>query len=85
MVMAGAQSPDDRSDARMRDDQRRLPEERVDLVGQQPLVEPHIGPGRNRLRVAVLDDELGVPGQRQRCVDGARKRVVMGAERREDQ
>jgi hypothetical protein len=84
-VVAGAQSPDDRGDAGMRDDERRLPEERVDLVGQEPLVKPHVGPGRNRVGMAVLDDKLGVAGERQRCIDGPRKGIVMGPERREDQ
>ena len=72
-VMAGAQSPDERGDAGMRDDERRLAEERIDLVGQEPLVELHVGPGRKGIGVAVLDDELGVTGERQRCVDGTRK------------
>jgi hypothetical protein len=33
----------------------------------------------------VLDDKLGVAGERQRCIDGPRKGIVMGPERREDQ
>jgi hypothetical protein len=84
-VMARAQSPDDRGDAGMRDDERRLAEERIDLVGQEPLVEPHVGPSGNGIGVAVLDDKLGVAGERQHCIEGTRKGIVVGAEGREDQ
>jgi len=84
-VMAGAQSADDRGDAGVRDDERRLAEERVDLVGQEPLVEAHVGPRRNGIGVTVLDDEFGVAGERQRRIDGTREGIVMGAEGREDQ
>jgi hypothetical protein len=84
-VVASAQSPDYRGDARVRDDECRVPEEHVDLVGQEPLVEPHVGPGGNLLGMAVLDDKLGVAGEHQRCIDGTRKGIVMGTQRREDQ
>jgi hypothetical protein len=84
-VVASAQSPDYRGDARVRDDDRRLPEEQVDLVGTEPLAEPHVGPGSNGLGMAVLDDELGVAGEHQRCIDGTRKGIVMGTDRCEDQ
>ena len=58
-VMAGAQSPDERGDAGMRDDERRLAEDASTSSGRSHWWNAHVGPGTQR-------DRCGRAGRRAR-------------------